>query len=413
MSLRIDNARVLDGRGGVLENRRLTIDDGRIIMVEDAANSKGAGPPAAEAIDAAGMTVMPGVIDCHVHLSIGAAADAMGEALADTDSIAAIRMAHNAARTLAAGITTVRDMGAKNHIDLAFRAAVNQGIYPFAPRILPSGRPITMTGGHCWQIGRQADGVDDARRAAREQIKAGVDWIKLMATGGILTQGTEIGAPQLGEDEMRAAIEEAHKAGRRTAVHAHGASGIKNAVRAGIDSVEHAYFLDDEGIELMIERDCWLVPTAAAVKLVVEHGVEGGIPCYVVRKAASAIDSQVETCRKAWRAGVHLAMGTDAGTPYNRHGENMQELEAMVEIGLSPMEAIVMATSRSAALLGLGDRIGAVEAGFEADLLIVHGAPDEDVSILRDAEQIKYVLQNGRIVARSGKIAAAADESAS
>ena len=412
MSLVIDKARVVDGRGGVLENRRVAIDGARIVAVEDMAGSRSPAPPVTDYVDAAGMTVMPGVIDCHVHLSIGGAADSMGEAVADTDSIAVIRMAHNAARTLAAGITTVRDMGAKNHVDLAFRAAVRQGIYPLSPRVLPSGRPITMTGGHCWQIGRQADGIDDARRAVREQIKAGVDWIKLMATGGILTQGTEIGAPQLGEDEMRAAIEEAHKAGRRTAVHAHGACGIKNAVRAGIDSVEHGYFLDDEGIELMLERGCWLVPTAAAVKLVVEHGVEGGIPCYVVRKAASAIDSQVETCRNAWRAGVRLAMGTDAGTPYNRHGENMQELQAMVEIGLSPMDAIVMATSGSAALLGLDDWLGAVDAGMAADLLVVKGAPDEDVSILRDPERIEYVIQGGRIVARGGRITAAADEAA-
>lgn len=412
MSLAIDNARVLDGRGGVQERRRITIQGGRIAAIDDAAATNGFSPSAADTIDAAGMTVMPGVIDCHVHLSIGGAADAMGEAVADTDSMAVIRMTQNSARTLAAGITTVRDMGAKNHIDLAFRAAIHKGVFGYTPRVLVSGRPITMTGGHCWQIGRQTDGVDDARRAAREQIKAGVDWIKLMATGGILTQGTELGAPQLGENEMNAAIEEAHKAGRRTAVHAHGATGIKNAVRAGIDSVEHAYFLDDEGIELMIERDCWLVPTAAAVKLVVEHGVEGGIPRTVVRKAESAIDSQVETCRKAWKAGVRLAMGTDAGTPYNRHGENMQELKAMVEIGLSPMEAIVMATSRSAALLGLDGTVGAVEVGQEADLLIVRGAPEEDVSLLREAERIEYVLQSGRIVARRGAIVAAEEEAA-
>jgi len=411
MSLVIDNARVVDGRGAVLENRRIVVENGRIVSIQPAGGTAG-DAPAADYIDAAGMTVMPGVIDCHVHLSIGGAADAMGEAVADTDSMAVIRMARNAARTLAAGITTVRDMGAKNHIDLAFRAAVKQGVHKAAPRVLPSGRPITMTGGHCWQIGRQADGIDDARRAAREQIKAGVDWIKLMATGGILTQGTEIGAPQLGEDEMRAAIEEAHKAGCRTAVHAHGASGIKNAVRAGIDSVEHAYFLDDEGIELMIERGCWLVPTAAAVKLVVENGVEGGIPCYVVRKAASAIDSQVETCRAAWKAGVRMAMGTDAGTPYNRHGENMQELAAMVEIGLSPMETIVMATSRSAELLGLENELGAVEVGKIADLLVIDGAPDEDVAILRTAERIMYVLQDGSVAARAGVLAVAADEAA-
>ena len=210
--------------------------------------------PDGEVVDVSGRTVMPGLIDCHVHLSIDGDADPIGQIVADTAAMSALRMAGNAAKTLAAGVTTVRDLGAKDHVDISFRRALDEGLATAAPRLVLSGQPVTMTGGHCWQFGRQADGVDDARRAAREQIRAGADCVKLMATGGILTQGNEIGAAQLEEAEMRAAIEEADKAGKLTAVHAHGASGIKNGVRAGVHSVEHAYFLDDEGIDLMLKR---------------------------------------------------------------------------------------------------------------------------------------------------------------
>ena len=402
MSWLIENARIIDGTGALLEDRYVLIEGARIAAIGPAGETPESGT--LERIDGAGMTLMPGVVDCHVHLSLDGAPDSMGEAVSDTDGMAVLRMARNAERTLAAGITTVRDLGAKNHIDISYRRAVREGLYPRAPRLVLSGKPVTMTGGHCWQIGRQADGIEEVRRAAREQIKVGVDCIKLIATGGILTQGTEVGAPQLGEAEMAAAIEEAHKAGKLTAVHAHGATGIKNAVRAGIDTVEHAYFLDEEGIELMLERDCWLVPTAAAVRLVVEHGVDEGIPCAVVRKAASAVDSQAETCRTAWQAGVKLAMGTDAGTPYNRHGDNMQELDAMVGVGLSPMEAIVMATRSSAELLGMEDRIGTVAEGMEADLVLVDGDPLADISVLRNRKRISAVFQGGTLVARNGNL---------
>ena len=398
----LSNARVIDGTGQVLPDRFLVIEDGAIAGIRPMSDFPDT--PDGEVMDVSGRTVMPGMIDCHVHLSIDGDADPIGQVIGDTAAMSALRMARNAAKTLAAGVTTVRDLGAKDHIDLSFRRALDEGLATSAPRLVLSGRPLTMTGGHCWQFGRQADGVDDARRAAREQIRAGADCVKLMATGGILTQGNEIGAAQLEEAEMRAAIEEADKAGRLTAVHAHGASGIKNGVRAGVHSVEHAYYLDDEGIDLMLKRDVWLVPTAVAVDLVVKNGIESGIPSDVVEKAEEAIESQRATCRNALGSGVRIAMGTDAGTPYNRHGENAQELVALVSLGMSPMDAIRATTIRGAELLGLADRLGTLEVGKTADIVVVDGDPLDDISVLRAPERIAMVLQGGDIVARRGEI---------
>jgi imidazolonepropionase-like amidohydrolase len=395
MACILKNARVIDGRGDVFDDVFLAIEDGRIREI--GANRELPATARVPLIDLAGRTVMPGFIDCHVHLSMDGAADVVAQTARDTKAVGALRMARNAERTLRAGITTVRDCGAKNHVDIEFRHAVAQGLHAMAPRMLLSGMPIAMTGGHCWQFGREADGPDEVRRAAREQIKAGADCIKMMATGGILTEGTEIGSPQLGEGEMRAAVEEARNAGKLSAIHAHGATGIKNGVRAGIHSVEHAYLLDDEAIELMLKHGTWFVPTAAAVGLVVRHGTAAGIPPSVVRKAQSALESQRSTCHKAWKAGVKLAMGTDAGTPYNRHGENLQELATLTEIGLSPMQTIVVSTRRSAELLGLADRVGTIEAGKEADLVIVDGDPLANIALLREHASIALVLKGGKL----------------
>ncbi len=398
----LSNARVIDGTGQVLPDRFLVIEGRTIAGIRPMSDFPDT--PDGEVVDVSGRTVMPGLIDCHVHLSIDGDADPIGQVVADSSAMSVLRMAGNAARTLAAGVTTVRDLGAKDHVDISFRRALDEGLATAAPRLVLSGQPVTMTGGHCWQFGRQADGVDDARRAAREQIRAGADCVKLMATGGILTQGNEVGAAQLEETEMRAAIEEADKAGKLTAVHAHGASGIKNGVRAGVHSVEHAYFLDDEGIDLMLKRDVWLVPTAAAVDLVVKNGIESGIPADVVEKAEQAIESQRATCRNALASGVRIAMGTDAGTPYNRHGENAQELVALVSLGMSPMDAIRATTIRGAELLGLADRVGTLEVGKTADIVVVDGDPLEDISVLCAPERIAMVLQGGEIVARRGEI---------
>jgi imidazolonepropionase-like amidohydrolase len=256
-----------------------------------------------------------------------------------------------------------------------------------------------MTGGHGWHlIGREVDGADQVRRAAREQIKAGADNVKLIASGGILTPGSNIGNPQFTLAEMRAAVEEAHAAGKTANAHAHGAQGIKRAAAAGVDSIEHGYFIDPEGIDMMLARGTVLVATSAAVRNVVSHGVAAGIPAHIAEKAQSAIHAHVSGFKAAHKAGVRLAMGTDSGVPFTRHGNNLDELQHLVAMGLAPQEAIRVATLDSARLLKLDDRIGSLDEGKNADLVVVDGDPLQDVAVLRAQERIRRVVLNGQTV---------------
>jgi imidazolonepropionase-like amidohydrolase len=240
-----------------------------------------------------------------------------------------------------------------------------------------------MTGGHGWHLlGREVDGADQVRRAAREQIKAGADNVKLIASGGILTPGTNIGNPQFTVAEMQAAVEEAHAAGKTANAHAHGAEGIKRATAAGVDSVEHCYFIDQEGIDMMLARSTVLVATSAAVRNVVSYGVAAGIPPHIAEKAESAIHAHVSGFKAAHKAGVRLAMGTDSGVPFTRHGSNLDELLHLVEMGLSPQEAIRVATLDSARLLKLDDRIGSLRTPDSIRRVVLNGQTvlDRDAS---------------------------------
>jgi len=386
-----DNARIITGTGEDFTGY-LLIDGDRI-----AAIGKGKPPgdlPVHDHVDLEGQTLLPGFIDCHVHLRTDGVADPRAQAAADTDALAILRSARNALRTLQAGITTIRDCGSRNGIDFALREAAKQGICK-TPRLVLSGMVICMTGGHGWQLGIEADGVDDVRQVARSQIKAGADNVKMIASGGILTPGTEIGSPQFTIDELRAGVEEAHSAGKTCCAHAHGASAVKNATVAGFDSVEHGYFIDDEGIALMLEHGTFLVGTSAAVRNVVVHGVAAGILPDAVRKAESAIDMHIEGFKKAHKAGVRLAMGTDSGVPFTNHGKNLDELAYMVEMGLSPSEAICVGTLESAKLLKMDDRVGSLEIGKLADLVVVDGNPLDDIEVLRQPERIRKVYLGG------------------
>jgi imidazolonepropionase-like amidohydrolase len=264
-----------------------------------------------------------------------------------------------------------------------------------------AGAIICMTGGHGWFIGREADGPDDVRRAVREQLKAGADCIKFTATGGGMTPGVDPRASSFTDVELAAGVDEAHKAFRRAIAHAQGNTGIKTAVRAGIDSVEHGVYLDDEVIEEMRRRGTFLVPTLVAPAMIARHGTSAGIPEYVVTKAAGVLEAHQESFRKAVRAGVRIAMGTDAGTPFNRHGENAQELSLMVEGGLSPADAIVAATRSAAELLDLVEVTGTVEPGKAADLLIVDGDPLADIRILADCDRLAGIVKDGRWIRRA------------
>lgn len=257
--MKIIGARLIDGSGAApIENATLILNE----QVQDiASDNRLAGHPDPVTLDFGGRTVIPGLINVHVHLTLDDGAPDPYKALRDEPpAVTAIRVASRARRMLEAGITTARDLGGVNYIELAVRDLIKSGEIP-GPRLLCAGKQITMTGGQGWTIGRESDGADDIRKAVREQLKAGVDLIKLMATGGVLTPGVEPGAAQLAEDELQAGVIEAQKAGRRTAAHAQGLEGVKAAVRAGIDTVEHGIFLDDEAVAMMKERDVVFVPT--------------------------------------------------------------------------------------------------------------------------------------------------------
>ena len=390
------NGRIVDGHRHIPNGHLIT--EGATIVAIGAGEPAGGASASIRNVDLAGRTLLPGFIDCHVHLTMNAAA-APAPIVSPMDQMVALLQASaNALATLHGGVTTVRDCGAPHGIDFALRRAAEEGLC-VTPRLLLSGRAICMTGGHGWHlIGREADGPDELRRAAREQIKAGADNVKLIASGGILTPGANIGNPQFTVDEMKAAVEEAHLAGKTANAHAHGAEGIKRATQAGVNSVEHCYFIDGEGIDMMLARGTVLVATSAAVRNVVSYGVAAGIPRPIAEKAESAIDAHVFGFKEAHRAGVHLAMGTDSGVPFTRHGNNLDELLYLVEMGLSPQEAIRVATLDSARLLNLHHRIGSLEEGKSADLVIVDGNPMVDIAVLRASDKIRRVVLNGKTV---------------
>lgn len=391
------NGRIIDGHRAI-QNGYLITEGSSIVAVGTGEPKRGHSPATVRQIDLAGRTVLPGFVDCHVHLTMSAEASP-GPLVSSTDQMVAVMQASiNALRTLHGGVTTVRDCGAPHGIDFALRRSAEQGLC-ITPRLVLSGRALCMTGGHGWHLlGREVDGIDQVRRAAREQLKAGADNIKLIASGGILTPGTSIGNPQFTVDEMRAAVEEAHFAGKTANAHAHGAEGIKRATSAGVDSVEHCYFIDAEGIDMMLARSTVLVATSAAVRNVISFGVAAGIPAHMVAKAESAIAAHISGFKAAHQAGVPLAMGTDSGVPFTRHGHNLDELIYLVEMGLAPQEAIRVATIESARLLKLDDRIGSLDEGKNADLLVVDGDPLLDVQVLRIAEKIRRVVLNGKTV---------------
>lgn len=394
MELRTEytNCDIIDGTGARFHGF-LVVENGQIAKVGQGELPEAEG--GVERRDLGGRTVLPGFIDCHVHLRNDGIADPRAQAAADTDAVAVLRSARNARRTLEAGVTTIRDCGSRGGIDFSLRAAAAQGLCD-TPRMLLSGLMICMTGGHGYALGLEADGPDGLRRAARLQLKAGADNVKLIASGGILSPGSEIGAPQFTVEEMAAAVEEAHAAGKTACAHAHGTRAIKNAIRAGVDSIEHGYLIDDEGIEMMVERGTWLVATSAAVRNVVRHGVAAGIRPHVVAKAEAAIEQHIDGFKRAYRAGVRMAMGTDSGVPFTDHGNNLDELAHLVEMGVPPMEAISIGTLGSARLLKMDDRVGSLEAGKRADFIVVDGDPVADISILQDRSRILSVVVDGQ-----------------
>ncbi len=390
MPLLITGVSVFDGLADDRRPGPVLLDGERIVRVGPGADRHA---PTAERLDFAHVpdaTLLPGLIDTHIHLAISGADQAEK---ADPDVLMGLRMARHAKMNLDAGITTVRDIGAKHHVDVHFRRALQLGYVP-GPRLLIAGKPIIATGGHCAYMGREVDGPDDARRAAREQLRVGVDWLKLMVTGGIMTEGTDPCTEQLFPDEVRAVVEVARAAGKPVAAHCQGGPGVRHAIEAGIRSLEHGLWLTDEDVELMLERGTYYVPALSSIYLIARGEPVPGSPvpppAWAVEKAKRATEAHEGSFARALRAGVKIAAGSDyvqAGLPF--------ELELMVKWGMTPVDALRAATSVAAELLALEDRIGTVEPGKLADLIVVEGNPCRDITAVT---RVKAVLQSGRVV---------------
>jgi len=386
------NGKVIIGTGELIEKGMVAVDGNTITYVGPVQRSKSSKKDTV--FDISGKTILPGLIDCHVHLCLDGSPDPMTSISKDSIPQLTLKAAHHARQTLEAGVTTVRDMGGRDYVDLAIRDGIESGLLQ-GPRMICSGRLVCMTGGHGWQFGREASGVDDVREAVREQLKMGVNFIKLIATGGVMTKGVDPGATQFTLEELLAGVEEARKAGRRTATHAQGTEGIKNSLWAGVNCIEHGFFLDDEAIELMLERNAYLVPTLNAPYQIIRGGVKRGVPRYAVEKSKAVMKSHFQSVRRAHRSKIPIAMGTDAGTPFNCHGENLKEMELLTKTGFTPMETIVATAQTASEVLGLEKRIGTLEKGKVADLIVVNGSPLQDITLLQKRDKILAIMKEG------------------
>ncbi len=405
-SIAIRVGTLIDGSGGPpVRNVVVLVEGDRITRVGANVNV----PRGAEVIDLSAYTVLPGLIDAHVHLvgrHIGEGWNWEDAAVRDLPQESAIRGVRNARLTLEAGFTTVRNVGAADFGDVALRNMIDAGVVP-GPRMLVAAHSLGITGGHCDRNGYVpglfepgvergiADGPDAVRAAVRYQIKYGADLIKTCATGGVLSEGDEAGVQQYTLEELSAMVEETAKLNRVVAAHAHGTEGIKVAVAAGVASIEHGSILDEEAVALMRERGTYLVPTLMAGYAVERQAKEGVLSGLRAEKALYIAPLMRRSFRMAVDGGVNIAFGTDAGV--FPHGTNAGEFSLMVENGMSPMTALVSATSTAAKLLGVSEDRGSITAGKLADIVAVPGNPLEDIRVM---ERVMFVMKGGAVVKR-------------
>jgi imidazolonepropionase-like amidohydrolase len=403
-------ARVIDGTGAApIQNGVVVVTDDRIVAVGPA--SAVTIPSGARTVDLGNATLLPGFIDAHTHVIGRTLGDPAGDdaAVRDVDSFGAILAVGSVRNTLMAGFTSIRNVGAPHFDDIAIRKAINEG-WVVGPRMQTAAHSLGITGGHCDENGFKpglddgdfrtgiADGPVQIRAAVRYQVKYGADVIKTCATGGVLSEGDAVGTTQYTYDEMKAMVDEATKLERKVAAHAHGAEGIKIAVRAGVASIEHGSFLDEEGARLMAQKGTYLVPTLSAGEAVERAAKSGVLTGLRAEKALAAAASMRNAVRLAMANKVPVALGTDAGV--GPHGANGHEFTLMVEWGgMSPMQSIVAGTSNAAKLLGWDKNLGSLATGKWADIVAVPGDPIADIKAM---EKPVFVMKNGVVYKAPG-----------
>jgi len=406
--LLIQNATVIEGSGGEpLEHAAVLVEDGRIAAV---GSVDAVSPPAGEeaaTLDATGLTVMPGMVDCHFHGVYQDVTCWEDYDLRRSIEHATILAARNAQTLLEVGFTSARDTGTRGLVGIAVRDMINEGVL-VGPRLLAGGQIITTTGGLAdgygsWidnraSLGRVVDGIEEVVKAVRDQVKYGAETVKLEASGTGISPYSDSRKQTMTVEEMAAAVKEAHRNGVRVACHAQATEAIKNAVRAGVDTVEHGSFLDEEGTELMRDAGTVLVPTISVLDLYVNRGPDVGVPEWIVEKFRGDLVEHRESVKMAHAASIPMAVGSDSGHAFNPQSEIAYELEMMVDVGFTPMQAIESATRIGAEVIGWEDRIGRVAPGLFADLLVVEGNPLEDVRTLQDPARLLRVYKEGELV---------------
>jgi imidazolonepropionase-like amidohydrolase len=393
--------KLLDVRSGKMLTDQVIVFDANGTITAVGPASSPLAPGGTSMVDLPSATCLPGLIDVHTHLT-GDPSHSGYQGLGVSVPREAIVGAKNARLTIRGGFTTVRNVGARAYTDVALREGINAGEID-GPHMIVSGPPLGITGGHCdnnllpfefhFKSSGVADGPWEARAKVRETVKYGADVIKICASGGVLSKGDQPGTPQYTLEEMQAIAEEAHKLGRKVAAHAHGTQSIKDAIRAGIDSIEHSSLIDDEGIALAKQHGTYLVFDIYNDDYILQEGAKIGMLPESIEKEKKVGRLQRENFRHAWQSGARMAFGTDSGV--YPHGDNAKQFAKMVEWGMKPMDAIQAATVKAADLIGWADKVGAIEAGHDADIIAVSGDPTSDVRLL---ESVKFVMKGGTVV---------------
>lgn len=402
---------IIDGvKEKAMENGIIVVKGEKIEFVGEDSSFKG-NRRGAEVIDFEEKTIMPGMMDAHVHPSFNGEPDFWDIVLTKTDPYRTVKALVNLQNDLIAGFTTIRALGEKSDIDIALREAIDQGLVK-GPRMVCAGKNITVTGGHTdlnfvpdikneqGLGGVTVDGTEEMQKAVRAQIKAGADLIKLMVTGGVTSKGSGPTTQYMSEEEISAAVKEAHNLGKKVTVHAQGAGGIKSSVLAGVDCIEHGYYLDREIASLMAEKGVFYVPTWKAGSSILKEEIKAQLPDYILEKAEKIKEVALDSFRYAIEENVSIVAGTDVGCPFNHHGENAQELELMVKAGLSEIEAIKTATKNAAVCFGVEEFTGTLETGKFADIICVDGNPLKDI---KACQKVTFVMKNGEVVVNNGK----------